>query len=70
MTTTAKTFDAEPTEADYQALKALVEPINAYFDATMVMADDAAVRANRLATLQQLAQLILQFGDVSQVIVK
>ncbi|HAJ54198.1 MAG TPA: glycine--tRNA ligase subunit beta, partial [Lactobacillus sp.] len=70
VTTTAKTFDAEPTEADYQALKALVDPINAYFDASMVMADDAAVRANRLATLQQLAQLIRQFGDVSQVIVK
>lgn len=70
VTMTAKTFDAEPTEADYQALKALVDPINAYFDATMVMADDDAVRANRLATLQQLAQLIRQFGDVSQVIVK
>ena len=34
------------------------------------MADDKAVRENRLATLQQLAQLIRQFGDVSQVIVK
>ena len=37
---TAKKFDDEPTEADYQALKALADPINAYFDATMVMADD------------------------------
>ena len=70
VTTTAKTFAAEPTEADYQALKALAKPIDAYFDATMVMADDKAVRENRLATLQQLAQLIRQFGDVSQVIVK
>ncbi|MGO1812599.1 MAG: DALR anticodon-binding domain-containing protein, partial [Lacticaseibacillus paracasei] len=55
---------------DYQALKALADPINAYFDATMVMADDQAIRQNRLAALLQLAALIKQFGDVSQVIVK
>ncbi|MDN6716113.1 MAG: glycine--tRNA ligase subunit beta [Lacticaseibacillus paracasei] len=67
---TAKKFDDEPTEADYQALKALADPINAYFDATMVMADDQAIRQNRLAALLQLAALIKQFGDVSQVIVK
>ena len=45
--------------ADLQA------PIDAFFDGVMVMADDVAVRNNRLALLERLSQLFLQTADVS-----
>ncbi len=63
-------FDPAPSEANFKALAGLTEVINTYFDATMIMADDAAVRTNRLRELSSLAKLIHQFGDVAQVIVK
>lgn len=45
--------------ADLQA------PVDAFFEAVMVMADDQAVRDNRLALLDRLSQLFLQTADVS-----
>jgi glycyl-tRNA synthetase beta chain len=45
--------------ADLQA------PVDAFFDGVMVMADDAAVRNNRLALLERLSQLFLQTADIS-----
>ncbi|MGK2912866.1 MAG: glycine--tRNA ligase subunit beta [Porticoccaceae bacterium] len=54
---------------DYtQALKclaALRDPVDAFFDQVMVMAEKAAVRANRLAVLQQLRDLFLEVADIS-----
>ena len=46
-------------------LAVLREPVDRYFDAVMVMADDAAVRANRLALLAQLRNLFLRVADIS-----
>ncbi|BCR22487.1 glycine--tRNA ligase subunit beta [Aquipseudomonas alcaligenes] len=46
-------------------LASLREPVDAYFDAVMVNAEDAAVRANRLALLNQLRGLFLGVADIS-----
>jgi glycyl-tRNA synthetase beta chain len=47
------------------ALAALRAPVDHYFSAVMVMADDAAVRNNRLAQLRRLQQLFLDVADLS-----
>jgi glycyl-tRNA synthetase beta chain len=41
------------------------EPVDAFFDGVMVMAEDAAIRQNRLNLLTVLGNLILQVGDIS-----
>ncbi|MGL4315991.1 MAG: glycine--tRNA ligase subunit beta [Pseudomonas sp.] len=46
-------------------LASLREPVDAYFDAVMVNADDVAVRANRYALLNQLRGLFLGVADIS-----
>ena len=54
---------------DYQqALSSLAElqgAVDAFFDNVMVMADDEAVRNNRIALLVQLRNLFLQAADIS-----
>ena len=54
---------------DYSAvlteLAALRAPVDAFFDAVMVMADDTALRENRLALLNRLRQLFLDVADLS-----
>jgi glycyl-tRNA synthetase beta chain len=46
-------------------LAALREPVDRYFDGVMVMADDPAVRANRLRLLARLRGLFLKVADIS-----
>ncbi|MFE8152595.1 glycine--tRNA ligase subunit beta [Brenneria goodwinii] len=46
-------------------LAALREPVDAFFDQVMVMADDAAVRVNRLTLLNALRNLFLKVADIS-----
>jgi len=58
-------FPTEP-EAQLAALATLREPVDTFFDDVMVMADDEAVKANRLALLGQLRTLFLQLADVSK----
>lgn len=57
-------------ERDYtralQKLAALREPVDRFFDDVMVMADDAAVRSNRLALLAGLRALFLDVADLSR----
>jgi glycyl-tRNA synthetase beta chain len=48
------------------ALADLREPVDAFFDQVMVMADDEAVRANRLALLSSLRALFLEVADIAQ----
>ena len=48
--------------------KDLAEPINAFFDAVMVMADDAAVRQNRLSLLKSIDCLLLEVADFSKIV--
>ncbi len=42
--------------------------VDAFFDAVMIMADDAALRANRLALLQRLHGLMNQVADISRLV--
>lgn len=42
------------------------EPVDAFFDQVMVMADDSAVRVNRLALLAQLTRLFSTVADISR----
>jgi len=52
--------------ARLQALAALREPVDAFFDKVMVNVDDAALRNNRLALLQQLHNLFLDIADIAE----
>ena len=63
--------DAAPliAQRDYvgllKRLATLRAPVDRYFDAVMVMADDARVRANRIALLESLRSLFLRVADIS-----
>ncbi|MGQ5522232.1 glycine--tRNA ligase subunit beta [Chitinimonas sp. PSY-7] len=46
-------------------LAGLRAPVDAFFDSVMVMADDAAIRGNRLALLATLSELMNQVADIS-----
>jgi glycyl-tRNA synthetase beta chain len=49
-----------------EAAAAMVAPINAYFEAVMVMADDPAIRGNRLKLLADVASTLRLVGDFEQ----
>ncbi|HEX7155688.1 MAG TPA: glycine--tRNA ligase subunit beta, partial [Burkholderiaceae bacterium] len=55
--------------ADYtgllMSLAPLKEPVDRFFDDVMVMVDDAAIRANRLALLARLRALMNRVADIS-----
>jgi glycyl-tRNA synthetase beta chain len=57
-------------EGDYtralRELAGLREPVDRFFDDVLVMADDSAVRDNRLALLESMASLFLQVADISR----
>jgi glycyl-tRNA synthetase beta chain len=44
----------------------LREPVDRFFEEVMVMAEDPAVRQNRLALLAQLHQVMNQVADISR----
>ena len=46
-------------------LAELRDPVDVFFDTVMVMADDEAVRNNRLALLAFLRDLFLNVADIS-----
>ncbi len=48
-----------------QSLAALRSPVDAFFEAVLVMADTPAVRDNRLAQLRRLRDLFLGVADLS-----
>ncbi len=62
--------DAKLAAGDYtgalKAMASLKEPVDAFFDGVMVMADDAAVRRNRLALLSELARLMNQVAEIAR----
>jgi glycyl-tRNA synthetase beta chain len=47
-------------------LARLREPVDAFFDQVLVMAEDAAVRDNRIALLNELSSLFLRVADFSR----
>ncbi|QMP18904.1 glycine--tRNA ligase beta subunit [Yersinia phage vB_YpM_Tongde] len=46
-------------------LAALRETVDEFFESVMVMAEDDAVRVNRLTLLSKLRELFLQVADIS-----
>ncbi len=58
-------FAAGDYEAALFELASLQTPVDAFFDKVMVMAEDEAVKQNRLAILNRLRNLFLQVADVS-----
>jgi len=59
-------IDRHEYTAALQALAALRDPVDRFFDDVMVMTDDPDVRNNRLALLGQLRTLFLGVADVSR----
>ncbi|WOB09048.1 glycine--tRNA ligase subunit beta [Piscinibacter gummiphilus] len=59
-------FDAGDQTASLQALAALKEPVDAFFDKVMVNAEDAALRANRLGLLATLHAAMNRVADLSR----
>ena len=59
-------FTAQDYTASLQALAALRAPVDAFFDGVMVNADDPALKANRLALLQQLHSAMNRVADLSK----
>ena len=59
-------YAAKDYTASLQALAALRAPVDAFFDGVMVNADDAALKANRLALLQQLHSAMNRVADLSK----
>jgi glycyl-tRNA synthetase beta chain len=49
-----------------KAFAVLKSPVDAFFDSVMVMADDAVVRHNRLALLEDLRREMNRFADISK----
>ncbi|CAN2248321.1 glycyl-tRNA synthetase (beta subunit) [Bacillus subtilis] len=65
-----ESFSKKDYEAALASLSALKEPIDAYFDHTMVIADNETLKANRLAQMVNLADEIKSFANMNALIVK
>jgi glycyl-tRNA synthetase beta chain len=63
---TAEQIAAQDYAAVLARLASLREPVDAFFDKVMVMAEDVAQRDNRLAMLNQLRGLFLKVADISE----
>jgi glycyl-tRNA synthetase beta chain len=59
-------LDARDYTPAMQRLAGLRPAVDAFFDKVMVMAEDPAVRANRLALLARLRALFLRVADLSR----
>jgi glycyl-tRNA synthetase beta chain len=59
-------FEAGDHAASLRALAALKTPVDAFFDAVMVNADDPALRNNRLALLRRLHTAMNRVADLSR----
>ena len=64
--TVAAQFDAGQYTEGLQRLAALRAPVDRFFDEVMVMAEEPALRANRLALLGALEALFLRVADLSR----
>lgn len=59
--------DARDWESACQALIRLKGPVDDFFDSVMVMADDPALRQNRVALLDALRHLFWRVADISKI---
>ena len=62
----APLFQQRAYAESLKSLAALKESVDEFFDHVMVMADDEALKNNRLALLNQLRNLFLQIADLSR----
>ena len=53
-------------EAALETMLQMKEPVDLFFDNVMVMAEDDAVRQNRLNMLTALGEMVLNIGDISK----
>lgn len=65
--TVAPALKSEDFSAAMTALAGVREPLDTFFDAVMVNDEDSAVRANRLALLDQMRAAVHQVADFSQI---
>ena len=63
----AACMQAGNLESALGAIATLRDPVDAFFNDVMVMADDAAVRRNRLALLAAISAIFGQIADFSQI---
>ncbi|GAY73073.1 glycine--tRNA ligase subunit beta [Lentilactobacillus kosonis] len=63
-------FMAISANEAFERLVSLRETINSYFDETMIMAKDEAVKNNRLKQLTIIADLIMHVGNLDELVVK
>ena len=61
-------FERGDYSASLQALAALKQPVDAFFDSVMVNADDPALRANRLGLLATLHAAMNRVADLSKLV--
>lgn len=70
LTTLSKVVEPMFDQGDYETalskLSSLRDPVDAFFDTVMVMADDEAVKNNRIALLNSMNQLFLRAADLSR----
>jgi len=59
-------FDSGDYEAALSQLSSLRDPVDAFFDSVMVMADDEALKNNRIALLSTMNQLFMRAADLSR----
>jgi glycyl-tRNA synthetase len=66
--TAFKTVDGQPSTVDELlfSVEKLIPAINTFFDKVLVMADDPAVKQNRLALVGQIASLSVGLADLSK----
>ena len=66
----SQTVEPMFVSGDYETalskLSSLRDPVDAFFDSVMVMADDEAVKNNRIALLNTMNQLFLRAADLSR----
>ncbi len=60
----------EDIDAALDSVRALQGPINAFFEATMVMVDDTKVRDARLSLLAEVSDLLLSYGDFTALVIE
>jgi glycyl-tRNA synthetase beta chain len=69
----AEALDATQTSSQgigVKELKALEAPINAFFESTMVMSQDAKERQNRLTLVHAVGQVLSTAGDLSKIVIE
>jgi glycyl-tRNA synthetase beta chain len=68
---TRKRVGGQVSKGDYgaalQTIAGLREPVDAFFDGVMVMAEDTKVKTNRLALLTQVAALFADIADFTRI---